>query len=122
MTPDEFTALASGCCPNVQSRPIFETVQFRLGGKAFATVGWPAAGWAVVKVAPSQQAWALSLSAGVAPESGRRRRAGIVLVRLAAINALEAAELLAAAWSFAGGAMARRGGVGSGTAVAGLSA
>ena len=32
-------------------KPILETVQFRVGGKGFATLGWPEAGWAVVKVA-----------------------------------------------------------------------
>lgn len=107
MTPDDFTALAMGLGPSVQARPIFETVQFRVGGKAFATLGWPEAGWAVVKVAPSRQAWALSLSEGVAPEPGRRRKAGIVLMRLAVVDEGAASELLAAAWSFAHGAARR---------------
>ncbi|WP_299006003.1 MmcQ/YjbR family DNA-binding protein [uncultured Caulobacter sp.] len=109
MTPDDFTTLALDLGPNVQSKAILETVQFRVSGKAFATLGWPTAGWAVVKVAPSRQAWALSLSDGVAPEPGRRRKAGIVLARLAAIDETVAAELLAAAWSFAHGPSARRG-------------
>ncbi|PIB92564.1 MmcQ/YjbR family DNA-binding protein [Caulobacter sp. FWC2] len=108
MTPDDFTALAKGLGPSVQSKTIFETVQFRVGGKAFATSGWPAVGWAVVKVAPLRQAWALSLSDGVAPEPGRRRKAGIVLMRLAVIDEAVASELLAAAWSFAHGAATRR--------------
>lgn len=101
MTPDEFSELAMGFGPSVQAKSILETVQYRLGGKAFATLGWPEAGWAVVKVAPSRQAWALTLSDGVAPEPGRRRKAGIVLMRLAAIDDAVAIELLAAAWSFA---------------------
>ncbi|WP_343699213.1 MmcQ/YjbR family DNA-binding protein [Caulobacter sp.] len=101
MTPDQFSALALALGPAVQVKPILETVQFRVGGKAFATLGWPAEGWAVVKVAPSRQAWALSLGAGVAPEPGRRRKAGIVLIRLAAIDAGVTADLLGDAWSFA---------------------
>lgn len=101
MTPDEFAALAMGIGPNVQARPVLDATQFRVGGRAFATLGWPAPGWAVVKVAPSRQAWALSLGEGVAPEPGRRRKAGIVLIRLAAVDAAVAVELLAAAWSLA---------------------
>jgi len=101
MTPDEFSELAMGFGPLVQAKAILETVQFRIGGKAFATLGWPAAGWAVVKVAPSRQAWALSLSQGLAPEPGRRRKAGIILMRLAAIDEAVAVDLLADAWSFA---------------------
>lgn len=108
MTPDDFTALAMGLGPSVQTKTIFETVQFRVGAKAFATLGWPAQGWAVVKVAPARQAWALRLGEGVAAEPGRRRKAGIVLMRLAMIDEGVASELLAAAWSFAHGAAMRR--------------
>lgn len=113
MTPDEFTALAMGFGPSVQAKPILETVQFRVGGKAFATLGWPAQGWAVVKVAPARQAWALSLGEGVAPEPGRRRKAGIVLMRLAAIDEGVAVDLLADAWTFAHRATAPRGRAGA---------
>lgn len=101
MTPDDFSALASGLGPGVQAKTIFETVQFRLGQKAFATLGWPEQGWAVVKVDASRKAWALALSDGVAREPGRRRNGGIVLLRLAAIDAAVAAELLAEAWRHA---------------------
>lgn len=101
MTPDEFSALARGLGPDVQAKTILDAVQFRIGDKAFATLGWPAEGWAVLKIAPSRQAWALSLSDSVAPEPGRRRKAGIVLIRLAAIEKVVAVELLVAALSFA---------------------
>lgn len=109
MTPDEFSMLATGFGPSVQAKPILETVQFRVGGKAFATLDWPAAGWAVVKVAPSRQAWALSLSPGLAPEPGRRRKAGIILMQLVAIDEEVAVDLLADAWSFAHRSTASRG-------------
>lgn len=100
MTPERFSALALGLGPNIQAKPILETVRFQVGGKAFATLGWPAPGWAVVKVAPSRQAWALALGEGVAREPGRRRHSGIVLMRLAAIDEGVAVDLLAAAWSY----------------------
>lgn len=109
MTPDRFSALALAVGPGVHQRAILEAVQFRVGGQAFATLGWPAAGWAVVKIAPSRQAWALALSDGLAPEPGRRRKAGIILARLSGLDDGAAAELLAAAWSHAHGP-ARRGG------------
>ena len=108
MTPNEFSALAVGLGPGVQAKPILEAVQFRIGGEAFATLGWPAAGWAVVKVSPSRQAWALSLSDAAAPEPGRRRKAGIILLRLAAIDEAVAVDLLADAWSFAHRSIAPR--------------
>ncbi|WP_156449561.1 MmcQ/YjbR family DNA-binding protein [Caulobacter sp. CCH9-E1] len=108
MNPDEFSALAVGLGPSVHVKPILEAVQFRVGGKAFATLGWPATGWAVVKVAPSRQVWALSLSAGLAPEPGRRRKSGIVLMQLAAIDEAVAVDLLADAWSFAHRSIAPR--------------
>ncbi|PZR33244.1 hypothetical protein [Caulobacter segnis] len=109
MAPDRFSALAMAMGPGVHQRAILETVQFRAGGQAFATLGWPAEGWAVVKIAPVRQAWALALSEGLAPEPGRRRKAGIILVRLSGLDEGVAAELLAAAWSHAQGP-ARRGG------------
>lgn len=112
MTPDEFSDLVMGFGPNVQAKPILETVRFTVGGRTFTTLGWPEAGWAVVKVAPSRKAWALSLGDGVAREPGRRRNGGIVLMHLAAIDAGVAVELLAEAWSLihrADGPRARRG-------------
>jgi hypothetical protein len=99
MTPDEFSSLALGLAPTVIARPILDAVQFRIGAKAFATLGWPDARWAVVKLDPRRQAWALSLSPALCPEPGRRRRAGIVLARLSALEVDIAAQLLSAAWS-----------------------
>lgn len=98
MTPDEFARLALGLGPNVVARPILETIQMQIGGKTFATIGWPAEGWAVVKLDPLDQAWGLRLSDALTAEPGRRRKAGIVLARLAGLDVGAAAELLAAAW------------------------
>lgn len=103
MTPEDFTDLARRLGPNVQSRTILDAVQFRVGPKAFATLGWPAAGWAVMKLPPARQAWALSRSEALAPEPGRRRKAGIVLARLGGLELDVAAELLAEAWRHAQG-------------------
>lgn len=109
MTPDEFSDLILRLGPDVQAKTILETVQFRLGERTLATLGWPERGWAVVKIESSRQAWALALSDGVAREPGRRRNSGILLLRLAAIDAAVAVELLAAAWRHAHGATRSRG-------------
>lgn len=101
MTPEAFSTLAARAGHGVVTYPILDTVQYRFGGKAFATLGWPAAGWAVIKLDRRDQDWALSLSEALAPEPGGRRRAGIVLVRLAAVEDDVVALVLSAAWRHA---------------------
>ena len=101
MTPDAFSILAARAGHGVVTYPILDTVQFRFGGKAFATLGWPAAGWAVIKLDPRDQDWALSLSEGLAAEPGGRRRAGVVLARMAAVDEAVIALVLSAAWRHA---------------------
>lgn len=97
MTPDDFISLVKHLAPSVTVKSVLDSVQFRLGGKTFATVGWPEAGWAVVKVNPARQAQVLSASEALAPEPGRRRRAGIILVRLGGVDAGVAGDVLAEA-------------------------
>lgn len=109
MTPDRFSALAMDAGPGVHERPILDAVQFRVAGKAFATLGWPEDGWAVVKVAPSRQGWALGLSEALAAEPGRRRKAGIIIGRLSGLDEAVVVQLLAAAWSHARGEPVRPG-------------
>ncbi len=101
MTPDAFSTLAVRAGHGVVTYPILEAVQYRFGGKAFATVGWPAAGWAAIKLDPRDQDWALALSEGLAAEPGGRRRAGVVLVRLAAVDEAVIELVLSAAWRHA---------------------
>ena len=101
MTPDAFASLAQAMGANVRAKAILDTVQFKVGGKTFVTLGWPAAGWAVVKVDPRDQARICALSPGLAPEPGRRRGAGIVLAQLSAIDDVVAALVLAEAWRHA---------------------
>jgi hypothetical protein len=98
MTPDAFTNMAARLGPGVQVRTVLDAVQFRVSGRAFATLGWPAEGWAVVKLNRSDQARALASSEALTVEPGRRRRTGVTLVRLKAIDETAMAEVLAAAW------------------------
>lgn len=98
MTPDAFSSLAVRLGPGVQVRPVLEAVQFRIAGKAFATLGWPAAGWAVVKLNARDQAWALSICEAATVEPGRRRKSGVTLVRLKGADEGAVAEILTMAW------------------------
>ncbi|PLR20990.1 hypothetical protein SGCZBJ_21370 [Caulobacter zeae] len=109
MTPEAFSALAARLGEGVQVQPVLDTVQFKVGGKAFATLGWPEAGWAIVKLTPRDQAAAMSLSDAVTPEPGRRRNSGVTLLRLERADAAVVASVLAAAFTHAyRGASVRR--------------
>lgn len=46
--------------------------EFRIKDVVFATLGWPEAGWAVVKLPPTDQARFLIACAGLSPEPGGR--------------------------------------------------
>ncbi len=98
MTPEAFTDLAGRLGPGVQVRTVLDAVQFRIGDKAFATLGWPAAGWAVVKLSRKDQAKAIAQSDAVTVEPGRRRTTGVTLVRLQGVDEGLMAEMLAAAF------------------------
>jgi hypothetical protein len=106
MTPDDFRVIAERL-PTVQARCVLETIQFKSVGKTFATLGWPENGWAVVKLSGADQVRLLRQSQALGLEPGRRRRSGVTLVRLAALDADTAADLLSAAWREAQGAPAR---------------
>lgn len=98
MTPDAFTDLALRLNSGVRARTVLDAVQFRIGGKTFATLGWPAPGWAVVKLTPRDQAWALSICESATVEPGRRRKSGVTLVRLKGVDEGAMAEILTLAW------------------------
>ncbi|ATC24322.1 MULTISPECIES: MmcQ/YjbR family DNA-binding protein [Caulobacter] len=98
MTPEAFSDLACRLGSGVQVRPILDAVQFRIGDKAFATLGWPAAGWAVIKLSRKDQARVLGRSDAVTVEPGRRRNTGVTLVRLQGVDEDLMAEMLVAAF------------------------
>ncbi|WP_146198038.1 MmcQ/YjbR family DNA-binding protein [Caulobacter endophyticus] len=99
MTPDAFSSLATRLSPAVKSHRVLDTVQFRLGGRAFATLGWPEAGRAVVKLSLKDQAAALALSDAVSVDASRPRNSGLTLIRLERIDDDAMAYILTAAFS-----------------------
>jgi len=54
MTSREFRTLALAL-PETEERAHMQHPDFRVGGKIFATLGYPSAGWAMVKLTPAQQ-------------------------------------------------------------------
>jgi hypothetical protein len=100
MTPEEFHNLALRLGA-VQVKPILESVQFQGSGRTFATLGWPAAGWAVVQLTPADQARALAASRGFLAEDGGRGDRGVTLVRLRAVDPADMAAVLGDAWRVA---------------------
>jgi hypothetical protein len=99
MTPEAFSTLAGRLGPAVQIRRVLDTTRFRVGGRAFATLGWPESGWAVVKLNLADQASALALSDAVSIEPRRPRGSGVTLVRLKGIDEDAMAFILTAAFS-----------------------
>lgn len=107
MTPEAFTTLIDRLAPGAQARPVMDTVRFCIGGKAFATLNWPAQGWAVFKLAEADQKRLLARSEGFSRERGRRR-SGVTLARLGVVSELELADAITAAWRYAYGARGLR--------------
>ena len=54
MTADSFRALALAL-PGVEERAHMSHPDFRVGGRIFATLGYPGAGWAMVALTPADQ-------------------------------------------------------------------
>ncbi|PLR21907.1 hypothetical protein SGCZBJ_20280 [Caulobacter zeae] len=98
MTPEAFSTLAGRLGAAVQVRHVLDTTQFRVGGRAFATLNWPEAGWAVIKLTLRDQAGAMALSDAVTIEPRRPRNSGVTLVRLKGIDEDAMAYILAAAF------------------------
>ena len=84
--------------PEVQRKPVLDTVQFRVGAKAFATLGWPSEGWAAVKLSAADQRQALAGSDAFIRDPGRRRNSGVTLVRLKAADPDILADVIGTAW------------------------
>jgi hypothetical protein len=72
---------------------------FRVGGKIFATLGYPEEGWAMVKLSPEQQQrFVKSEPAIFVPVNGAWGRQGSTNVRLKAATAGKIKRALETAW------------------------
>lgn len=102
MTPEAFRALALSL-PRAQERPMLGSQEFRIKDKVFATLGWPEAGWAVVKLTPADQIRLMTTCEGLSPEPGGRGKRGVTRVRLSGVDAERLKPVLEAAWRQASG-------------------
>jgi hypothetical protein len=72
---------------------------FRVGGKIFATLGYPDTGWGMVKLTPEEQRVYVAMDAGVfVPVKGAWGLRGCTNVRLRAANEAVVQEALESAW------------------------
>jgi hypothetical protein len=72
---------------------------FRVGGRIFATLGYPDAGWGMVKLTPEQQEAFVSAEPEVfRPVKGGWGRGGATSVRLRAAKSKSVRVALAVAW------------------------
>ena len=98
MTTNDFRSIALAL-PGVEEREHMHHPDFRVGGKIFATLGYPSAGWAMVKLTPEQQ----QLYTVAHPDSfvaikGTWGARGATNVRLRAAGKKLARQALADAW------------------------
>lgn len=98
MTARDFRRLALSFPATIekahQSHP-----DFRVAGKIFATLGYPDASWAMVKLTPEQQAEFIAAEPNVfVPVKGGWGSKGATNVKLRAAKAATVRSALAAAW------------------------
>lgn len=99
-TADTFRHLALSF-PRTSEKAILGSQEFRVRDRAFATLGWPEPGWAVVRLTPADQTKFITQSSALSPEPGGRGRRGVTRVRLSGLDERLLKPLIAAAWRVA---------------------
>jgi hypothetical protein len=99
MTPKEFRRIALSMPDAVEAAHMGHP-DFRVGGKVFATIGYPDERYAMVKLTPEQQANLVAASPEMfAPVPGGWGRRGSTHVVLAAATTSAVKSALATAWA-----------------------
>ena len=98
MTSSEFRRLALSL-PETEERAHMDHPDFRVGGKIFATLGYPEDGWAMIKLAPIEQEMCIKAQPTVfKPCNGVWGRRGATNLRLKAARKPIVRRALLAAW------------------------
>ena len=98
MTPDDFRRLALSL-PETTEQSHMGHPDFRVRGKVFATLGWPNAAWAVVKLSPEEQEMRIATEPDMfEPVPGAWGRRGSTKVRLAVADEVMVQGAVRAAW------------------------
>jgi hypothetical protein len=98
MTVNQFRRMALSL-PEVEERGHMDHPDFRVGGKIFATLGYPDKSWGMVKLTPEQQRMFVPANPNVfvmAPGAWGLR--GSTLIRLKGANPDTVHEAMTAAW------------------------
>lgn len=98
MTPAQFRKIALSLA-EAEEHQHMNHPDFRVGGRIFATLGYPAADWAMVKLYPDQQeAFVAADPRTFVPVKGAWGRKGCTNVMLPSANKAKVKEALHAAW------------------------
>lgn len=98
MTSQDFRRMALSL-PEASEESHMEHPDFRVGGKIFATLGYPRNGWAMVKLTPQQQDTFMKTEPEVfVPVKGGWGRGGATNVVLRAATKTTLRSALVAAW------------------------
>ena len=98
MSVDEFRRLALSF-PEAEESAHMDHPDFRVRGKIFATLGYPADGWGMVKLTATDQQLLVAAQPDVfVPAKGAWGRRGATTVRLKAAKKSTVRDALAAAW------------------------
>jgi len=97
-TSNEFRRLALAL-PETSEREHMDHPDFRVGGKIFATLGYPDKKWGMVKLPPEYQHEFLKMyPKAFVPVKGAWGRRGCTSVRLSAVSKRALREALQVAW------------------------
>ncbi len=98
MTPDDFRKLALEL-PGAEERSHMDHPDFRVGGRIFATLGYPDDGWGMVKLNPEQRADLMGAHPDAfIPIPGGWGKRGATSVNLKKARKPAVRKALAAAW------------------------
>jgi hypothetical protein len=98
MTANDFRRLALSL-PETVEQAHMDHPDFRVGGKIFATLNYPAKGWGMVKLTPEQQHYYSKDYPDVfVPVKGAWGRGGATSVHLKAVSKETLQKAISAAW------------------------
>ncbi len=98
MTANQFRRAALAL-PETTEKAHMDHPDFRVSGKIFATLGYPAQGWGMVKLTAEQQHYFLKDHPDAfVPAKGSWGRKGATTVHLKAVNQKALREAISAAW------------------------
>jgi hypothetical protein len=99
MTPNEFRTVALNM-PNAVESSHMKHPDFRVGGKVFATLGYPDVKSGMVKLTPEQQQVLIAAEPQVFhPANGAWGKRGSTIVNLEALDLKTAQSAISMAWS-----------------------